>query len=113
MSSFLVGQRVAKHSEEPRLTTSRAGWYRGGSRCARGVIYKDLREFIEQVDALHALRRARDPRIPPEAKLAGITAHSKLIIEACRPFPWADKFPPTSGSHRKKLGRSRRSGAPC
>ena len=29
-------------------------------------------------------------------KLVGITAHSKVIIEACRPFSWRDKFPPTS-----------------
>jgi UbiD family decarboxylase len=54
-------------------------------------------EPSEQVDILrNAWSSALDPRIPPEAKLAGITSHSKLIIEACRPFPWADKFPPTS-----------------
>jgi 4-hydroxy-3-polyprenylbenzoate decarboxylase len=25
-----------------------------------------------------------------------VTSHSKAIIEACRPFAWIDKFPPTS-----------------
>lgn len=34
-----------------------------------------------------------DPRIPPEDKERGATAHSKLIIEACRPFAWKDRFP--------------------
>jgi UbiD family decarboxylase len=54
-------------------------------------------EPSEQVDILrNAWSSALDPRIAPDAKLAGITSHSKLIIEACRPFPWADKFPPTS-----------------
>jgi 4-hydroxy-3-polyprenylbenzoate decarboxylase len=54
-------------------------------------------EPSEQVDILrNAWSSALDPRIPPEAKLAGITSHSKLIIEACRPFPWLEKFPPTS-----------------
>jgi UbiD family decarboxylase len=54
-------------------------------------------EPSEQLDVLrNAWSSALDPRIPAEAKLAGITSHSKMIIEACRPFPWADKFPPTS-----------------
>jgi 3-polyprenyl-4-hydroxybenzoate decarboxylase len=54
-------------------------------------------EPSEQVDILrNAWSSALDPRIPAEDKLAGITSHSKLIIEACRPFHWLDKFPPTS-----------------
>jgi 4-hydroxy-3-polyprenylbenzoate decarboxylase len=54
-------------------------------------------EPSEQVDILrNAWSSALDPRIAPERRLAGITSHSKLIIEACRPFPWLDKFPPTS-----------------
>jgi UbiD family decarboxylase len=54
-------------------------------------------EPSEQVDILrNAWSSALDPRISAEDKLAGITSHSKLIIEACRPFPWLDKFPPTS-----------------
>jgi len=40
--------------------------------------------------------RALDPRISAEGKLRGVTSHSKVIIEACRPFPWIDTFPPTS-----------------
>lgn len=34
-----------------------------------------------------------DPRIPPDKKLRGETAHSKALILACRPFSWSDKFP--------------------
>jgi 4-hydroxy-3-polyprenylbenzoate decarboxylase len=54
-------------------------------------------EPSEQIDVIrNAWSSALDPRISPEQKLAGVTAHSKLIIEACRPFSWRDKFPPTS-----------------
>ena len=57
-------------------------------------------------DALRTVRAGRcnqecldsalDPRIPPEAKARGITAHSKLIIEAVKPFAWSDRFPKLS-----------------
>jgi 4-hydroxy-3-polyprenylbenzoate decarboxylase len=54
-------------------------------------------EPSEQIDIVkNAWSSALDPRIAPEDKLAGITSHSKLIIDACRPFSWLDRFPPTS-----------------
>lgn len=34
-----------------------------------------------------------DPRIPPNEKAAGMTSNSKLMINACRPFSWIDRFP--------------------
>jgi UbiD family decarboxylase len=54
-------------------------------------------EPSEQVDILrNAWSSALDPRISAQDKLNGVTSHSKLVLEACRPFPWFDKFPPTS-----------------
>jgi 4-hydroxy-3-polyprenylbenzoate decarboxylase len=54
-------------------------------------------EPAEQIDTIrHAWSSALDPRIPAEDKMRGVTSHSKAIIEACRPFPWLDRFPPTS-----------------
>ena len=54
-------------------------------------------EPSEQIDIVrNAWSSALDPRIPAEAKAAGITSHSKAIIEACRPFGWKDQYPPTS-----------------
>ncbi len=51
-------------------------------------------EPSEQVDIVrNAWSSALDPRIPPEAKARGVTSHSKLIIEAVRPFAWLDRFP--------------------
>jgi 3-polyprenyl-4-hydroxybenzoate decarboxylase len=43
-------------------------------------------EPSEQIDIVrNAWSSALDPRIPADAKAAGITSHSKAIIEACRP----------------------------
>jgi 4-hydroxy-3-polyprenylbenzoate decarboxylase len=61
-------------------------------------------EPSEQVDIVrNAWSSALDPRISIEDKLRGITSHSKLIIEACRPFTWSDKFPSTSASSLQEL----------
>src|SRR5262249_8028713 len=54
-------------------------------------------EPAEQIDIVrNAWSSALDPRISEEAKAAGVTSHSKAIIEAVRPFGWKDKYPPTS-----------------
>ena len=54
-------------------------------------------EPAEQIDIVRdAWSSALDPRIPEDAKRRGVTSHSKAVIEACKPFPWIDKFPPTS-----------------
>jgi 4-hydroxy-3-polyprenylbenzoate decarboxylase len=54
-------------------------------------------EPSEQIDIVrNAWSSALDPRIPEADKRAGITSHSKAIIEAVRPFAWKDSYPPTS-----------------
>ena len=54
-------------------------------------------EPSEQVDIIrNTWSSALDPRIPPEVKEGGITSHSKLIIEAVKPFAWIDRFPKLS-----------------
>jgi len=54
-------------------------------------------EPAEQIDIIrNAWSSALDPRISPQDRQRGVTAHSKVIVEACRPFAWIDKFPPAS-----------------
>jgi 4-hydroxy-3-polyprenylbenzoate decarboxylase len=54
-------------------------------------------EPSEQTDIVkNAWSSALDPRIPPEAKARGVTSHSKLIIEAVKPFAWIGLFPKVS-----------------
>jgi UbiD family decarboxylase len=54
-------------------------------------------EPCEQIDIVkNAWSSALDPRIPPETKARGVTSHSKLIIEAVKPFAWIDRFPKVS-----------------
>ena len=54
-------------------------------------------EPAENVDIVRdAWSSGLDPRIPPEAKERGITSHSKLIVDACKPFAWKERFPKLS-----------------
>jgi 4-hydroxy-3-polyprenylbenzoate decarboxylase len=51
-------------------------------------------EPSESVDIVrNAWSSALDPRIPGEDKMRGQTSHSKMIIDACKPFAWRDRFP--------------------
>jgi len=60
-------------------------------------------EPSESVDIIRdAWSSALDPRIPPERRLTGATSHSKMIIDACRPFAWPSQFPPTSAMTREE-----------
>jgi len=54
-------------------------------------------EPAEQIDIVrNAWSSALDPRIPSDQKDAGVTSHSKAIIDACRPFAWKDSYPKAS-----------------
>jgi 4-hydroxy-3-polyprenylbenzoate decarboxylase len=54
-------------------------------------------EPSDNIDILrNAWSSALDPCIAPADKERGVTSHSKVVIEACRPFAWRDKFPKPS-----------------
>ena len=51
-------------------------------------------EPAESVDILrNGWSSTLDPRIHPEVKARGAVSHSKIIIDATRPFAWRDRFP--------------------
>src|SRR6266446_7667872 len=85
---------MTKNSEEPRLTTRRAGCYPAHASSAAGAnrMYKDLREFIELVDKLGALRRIEDadPRFEIGAVTevaAGRSDGPALLFDGIKGFP--------------------------
>jgi 4-hydroxy-3-polyprenylbenzoate decarboxylase len=54
-------------------------------------------EPSEQVDIVrNAWTSGLDPRIPPEARARGENSHSKMVIDACKPFGWRERYPRTS-----------------
>jgi UbiD family decarboxylase len=58
-------------------------------------------EPSESVDIVrHAWSSALDPRITAYDRKRGQTSHSKMIIDACKPFAWKDEFPQTSALSR-------------
>jgi UbiD family decarboxylase len=58
-------------------------------------------EPSESVDIIrNGWSSALDPRIPAADKERGVTSHSKMIINACRPFAWLDQFPATTAQSR-------------
>jgi len=54
----------------------------------------------EPSDSVDIVRNAwsssLDPRILPAQKQSGATSHSKMIIDACKPFGWLNEFPHAS-----------------
>ena len=65
-------------------------------------------EPSEQVDIVRsAWSSGLDPRITPEARARGDTSHSKLIIDACKPFGWKDRYPRTSALTAEEAGAIR------
>jgi 4-hydroxy-3-polyprenylbenzoate decarboxylase len=58
-------------------------------------------EPSESVDIVRqAWSSALDPRITADDRKRGQTSHSKMIIDACKPFGWKDEFPQTSALSR-------------
>ena len=52
----------------------------------------------------NAWSSALDPRDDAADRSRGQTAHSKIIIDACKPFAWKDTFPPISALPQTKRG---------
>jgi len=46
----------------------------------------------ESVQILHSWTSDLDPRVPPEKREKGDYTAGRMLIDACRPFTWRDKF---------------------
>lgn len=66
-------------------------------------------EPCESVDIIrNAWSSALDPRIPADEKMRGQTSHSKMIIDACKPFAWREHFPSSTALSPDEAIRVRR-----
>jgi UbiD family decarboxylase len=48
-----------------------------------------------------------DPRLSPDKRAVRDMTHSMAIIDACRPFHWRDKFPPTNTPSLETIRKAR------
>src|SRR6516164_9751033 len=48
-----------------------------------------------------------DPALPPERRAVGNMTHSVALIDACKPFHWRDKFPPTNAPSAEVTRKAR------
>ncbi len=48
-----------------------------------------------------------DPRLPPERRAAGDMTHSVAIIDACKPYHWRHKFPPSNAPSAEVARKAR------
>jgi len=48
-----------------------------------------------------------DPAIPPERRKAGDLTHSVAVINACKPYHWRDRFPPSNTPSAETLRKAR------
>jgi 4-hydroxy-3-polyprenylbenzoate decarboxylase len=48
-----------------------------------------------------------DPRLSPEKRAVGDMTHSVAIINACKPYHWRDKFPPSNAPSAEVARRAR------
>jgi 4-hydroxy-3-polyprenylbenzoate decarboxylase len=49
-----------------------------------------------------------DPRLSPEKRAAGNMTHSVAVIDACKPYHWRDKFPPSNAPSAEIVRQARK-----
>jgi hypothetical protein len=47
----------------------------------------------ESVQTLKSWTSDLDPRLAPEKREQGDFTMSRMLIDACKPYPWRDRFP--------------------
>jgi len=60
----------------------------------------------ESIQILKSWTSDLDPRLPPDRRDRGDFTMSRMLIDACKPFPWRDRFPTSnkfSAEKRKEI----------
>ncbi len=102
-----IRQRYAGHALQ--VLTAAAGFHAGASMYRYFVAVdedidpSDLNQVMwalctrvdpaESVQILRSWTSDLDPRLPPEKREKGDYTMGRILFDACRPFPWRDRFP--------------------
>jgi hypothetical protein len=60
----------------------------------------------ESIQIIKSRTSDLDPRLPPDKRDHGDFTMSRMLIDACKPFPWRDRFPMSnkfSAEKRKEI----------
>jgi 4-hydroxy-3-polyprenylbenzoate decarboxylase len=69
------------------------------------VMRTDPKRSIQFIDG--SWDSPADPALPPEKRAAGDLTHSVAVINACKPYHWRDKFPPSNTPSAETLKKAR------
>lgn len=113
-------QRYAGHAMKALATVANlntgASMYRYYIAVDEDIDPLDLKQVIwamctrvdpaESIEVLNSWTSDLDPRLPPEKREKGDFTMSRMLIDACKPFPWRDRFPMSnkfSAEKRKEI----------
>jgi UbiD family decarboxylase len=100
-------QRYAGHAMKALTTVAKfntgASMYRYYVAVDDDIDPLDLKQVIwamctrvdpgESIEVINSWTSDLDPRLPPEKRDKGDFTMSRMLIDACKPFPWRDRFP--------------------
>jgi UbiD family decarboxylase len=100
-------QRYAGHAMKALATVAKfntgASMYRYYVAVDDDIDPLDLKQVIwamctrvdpgESIEVINSWTSDLDPRLPPEKRDKGDFTMSRMLIDACKPFPWRDRFP--------------------
>jgi UbiD family decarboxylase len=69
------------------------------------VMRTDPKQSIQFIEG--AWDSPADPALPPDRRAAGDMTHSVAIINACKPYHWRDRFPPSNTPSPETVARAR------
>ncbi len=117
-----INQRYAGHAVQVGMVAAQCG---GSAYASKYIIVVD--EDVDATNLEHLLwamlmrtdpKRSiqfidgswdspADPALPPEKRAAGDLTHSVAVINACKPYHWRDKFPPSNTPSPETLKKAR------
>ena len=89
LHAISITQRYPGHAVQTAHVAAQCG---ASAYASKYIVVVD--EDVDVTSLDHLL--SADPALPPERRAVGNMTHSVALIDACKPFHWRDKFPPTN-----------------